>query len=335
MTSKNTRLIMVGVGAVGGSLAAELALAGLDVIVVARGDHYQRIQERGLHYLTPHREQSVSLTSVENICDLTLTEDDAVVLATKIADVAQAAEEIAKLNATLPVLCLQNGVAGEHIAAQHLEQVYAGMVYISSTYLEAGRVENYSSNAPGALCIGPHKNGTKQGAEGLAETFARAGFNATACDDVMPWKYGKLLTNLTNALEACCSDIENTEDLNAAAIAEGETCYRAAGITYLTADELVEDAAIETGTIAGKHRPGGSMWQSVARGRPPEVDYLNGEIARLGRAHGVPTPINSMLVAVMHQSVRDGILWTSAGLRARMKLAERLPPQGEVHDRRV
>ena len=48
--------------------------------------------------------------------------------------------------------------------------------------------------------------------------------------------------------------------------------------------------------IPGRERGGGSSWQSLARGTGNiESDYLNGEIALLGRLHGVPTPVNALL----------------------------------------
>ncbi len=51
---------------------------------------------------------------------------------------------------------------------------------------------------------------------------------------------------------------------------------------------------VEHGEIAGVPRPGGSSWQSLAKGSGTiEADYLNGEIVLLGRLHGVPTPVNA------------------------------------------
>lgn len=45
----------------------------------------------------------------------------------------------------------------------------------------------------------------------------------------------------------------------------------------------------------------GSTWQSVARGRQTEVEYLNGEIVRLGRELGVPTPLNALVMSLMEE----------------------------------
>jgi hypothetical protein len=73
---------------------------------------------------------------------------------------------------------------------------------------------------------------------------------------------------------------------------------------------LPERAAERVITAAGRSRLGGlpvrgSTWQSIVRGRPSEVDYLNGEIVRLGRRLGLPTPFNSHVVDVVHAVERS------------------------------
>ena len=58
--------------------------------------------------------------------------------------------------------------------------------------------------------------------------------------------------------------------------------------------------------IAGQTRSGGSTYQSMARGADSvETDYLNGEVAALGRLHGVPTPVNAAVQHLAARAVRD------------------------------
>ncbi len=312
------RIIVVGAGAIGGSIAAELSLFGAEVLVVARGAHGQRIAETGLHYRTPEQDRHLPMQVIPSIGDLQAREGDVVVLATKLGDTEAAVKAIAQVADTLPTLCLQNGVAGEGMAAQHLQRVYAGMIYMPATYLEVGCVDNYCSNGPGALRIGPYRGGSHPLCEELAVLLADAGFNAARVGAIMPWKYGKLLTNLGNALEVACSDWENANALYTRTLEEGEACYQAAGIDYLSASELVAELAVETSEIDGKTRPGGSMWQSVARRRSPEIQYLNGLIVSLGQKHGVPTPLNQMLVSAATESFEQGCRWTAEELAARV-----------------
>jgi 2-dehydropantoate 2-reductase len=68
-------------------------------------------------------------------------------------------------------------------------------------------------------------------------------------------------------------------------------------------------------TVGGRQRAGGSSWQSIARGAGSiETDYLNGEIALLGRLHGVPTPVNAAMQRLAARMVRERIPAGSIGL---------------------
>ena len=58
--------------------------------------------------------------------------------------------------------------------------------------------------------------------------------------------------------------------------------------------------------VGNGRRPGGSTWQSLARGTPVEVDYLNGEIVLLARLHGVAAPVNELLQRATHRAAVDG-----------------------------
>ncbi len=58
--------------------------------------------------------------------------------------------------------------------------------------------------------------------------------------------------------------------------------------------------------VRGKHRGGGSSWQSLARGTGSiEADYLNGEVVLLGRLHGIATPVNEMLQNLANVLARE------------------------------
>jgi 2-dehydropantoate 2-reductase len=78
-------------------------------------------------------------------------------------------------------------------------------------------------------------------------------------------------------------------------------CLEAAGIDYASSAELRERRArsLTSPPASGRGRSGTSTWQSIARGRGSvETDFLNGEIALLGRLHGIPTPANVLLQAI-------------------------------------
>jgi 2-dehydropantoate 2-reductase len=89
---------------------------------------------------------------------------------------------------------------------------------------------------------------------------------------------------------------------------------------------LPEERAVALMATAGRSRLNRlpirfSTWQSIARGRPTEIDYLNGEIVRLGQRVGVPTPLNSRLVDLVHEVERTGTFYQ----------VEDLPPDRAEH----
>jgi 2-dehydropantoate 2-reductase len=114
----------------------------------------------------------------------------------------------------------------------------------------------------------------------------------------MRWKYRKLLLNLGNAVEAVCGRDADSEELIGLVRREGEAALAAAGIEPISEqeDEARRAGILQLGLVDGRPRGGGSSWQSLARRTGTiESDYLNGEIVRLGRLHGVPTPANELV----------------------------------------
>jgi 2-dehydropantoate 2-reductase len=90
--------------------------------------------------------------------------------------------------------------------------------------------------------------------------------------------------------------------------AEGEAVLTAAGIAYTGEKEQKEarDNKVRFEPFDGSERGGGSSWQSLDRGTGTiEADYLNGEIALLGRLHGVPTPLNELLQRLANTFARE------------------------------
>ena len=110
-------------------------------------------------------------------------------------------------------------------------------------------------------------------------------------------------------MDALCGTAARGSGIAQRARREGVACLEAAGISPIADDE--EDAArlerdVHPRTIGGVERRGGSSWQSLERKLGTiETDYLNGEIVRIGRAHGVPTPVNALLQYLSQRVARE------------------------------
>lgn len=307
---------MIGAGAVGGSVGGRLAESGQQVVLVARGAHLAALRTRGLRLVTPEADRVLHATAVAGPDELELREDDLLLLATKTQDTpalldawSRAPVGAGTAGETLPVVCLQNGVTNERLAAQRFEHVYGACVWLPSTHLEPGLVVAPCAPLTGILHLGRHPEGGDDGqAWALAADLEAARIGAPVHGDVLRWKHGKLLNNLGNAFDALLENRTTWLPLLERALDEARSVYEAAGIATTT--EAEERAArgelMVSQDIVGQPRSGGSTWQSLSRGLPLETDYLNGEIVRLGRLHGVPTPVNAVVTELARAAVDAG-----------------------------
>jgi 2-dehydropantoate 2-reductase len=298
------RFVIYGAGAIGGTIGGRLFEAGHDVTLIARGAHAQVLQTRGLELASVAGSVTLPIPTVEDPGRAGLRPDDVVVLAMKGQDTPAALAALttglpAEVASGLVVVCAQNGVENERVVLRRLPRVYGMAVMCPATHLEPGRVLVHSSPISGLLDLGRYPVGPADDtARAIAAALRSATFEADALDDIMRWKYRKLILNLANAAIAVCGPVSGVGELIKVVQAEGEACLAAAGVEVATPaqDRERRGDLLDIQPVEGGQRPGGSSWQSLARGLGSiETDYLTGEVVLLGRLHGVPTPANELL----------------------------------------
>jgi 2-dehydropantoate 2-reductase len=294
------RFIVYGAGAIGGTIGGRLQQHGHEVVLIARGAHYEAIAARGLRLVDPDAEVTLPIAVVDRPERADWRGDDVVFLAMKTQDSEAALRALA---ATAPpgiaVVCAQNGVENERLALRHFAHVYAMCVMCPASHLEPGVVEASSAPITGLLDLGRYPRGIDPRGEAIGAALSASSFESLPRPDVMRWKYCKLLMNLANAAQALCGDGDpQIAELARRARFEAAAALRAAGIDVATQDEdrRRRGDLLNPRPIHGAARGGGSSWQSLQRGAGSiESDYLNGEIVALGRQFGVPTPVNELL----------------------------------------
>jgi 2-dehydropantoate 2-reductase len=303
------RFVVIGAGAIGGTVAARLHEAGREVVAIARGAHLAAIREHGLRVEEPDRSRTVRLATAADVGEIDWRPDDVALMCTKTQDSEAILDALRAVAPDVTVACLQNGVANERLAAARFANVQAVYVVLPAEHLEPGLVVGYSGPVPGILDVGRYPREVDEITERISDGLGAAGYSSSALVEVMPWKYRKLLVNLANAAEAACGpDDPGLRDLVRAARAEGERSLDAAGIGYASgADDRRRADGFVTFRPAGEHaRAGGSTWQSLRRGTGSvEAQFLNGEIVSVGREHGVPTPVNEVLLSTITAMARD------------------------------
>lgn len=293
------RFIIYGAGGVGGVIGAELFKAGVDVVLIARGEHLEAIQTRGLRYENPSEDITLPIAAVGHPGEITPRDDDVVVLTMKTQHTEAALADLMEVRGPdIPVVCCQNGVANERFAARLYRHVYGMCVYMPAQFVEPGRVQGHGHPMRAILDLGLYPHGADERAAEIARHLERADISSRPDPDIMRPKYGKLLMNLGNALAAISPRGPAADAVNAAVREEGRACFAAAGIDWLSDEDMRarREGLLAHGDIKGVERVGGSSIQSLIRGTGDiEADYLNGEIVALGRRHGVPTPANAVV----------------------------------------
>ncbi len=305
------RFVILGAGAIGGVVGARLHQAGYEVLLIARGAHYHELAAHGLTLETPLERVTLAIPVVPSPAEVGFADDDIVLLATKSQDT-----ERALLALTLsapretPIVCLQNGVENERVALRYFARVYGAVVMAPTAHLVPGVVLAYGTELTGAIDIGCYPEGVDQLCTAVCAALHAARFSSLQREEIMSFKYAKLLANLANVVEAICGpQAPVAAGLVERAREEGRKVLRATEIQFEVQD--VADVRWRwerwgVGEIAGHPRGGGSTWQSIVRGAARvETDYLNGEIVLLGRLVGLPTPVNELLQELGRETVRD------------------------------
>lgn len=293
------RYVVLGAGAIGGAMGGRLFQHGHAVTLIARGDHLATIQERGLVIEDRLGEVSLPVPAVASPADIEWSGDEVVILGVKSQDTAGALRDLSlHAPASTPIVCAQNGVSNEDAALRWFDRVYGAWVFMPTIFLEAGRIFVRSAPVYGLFDIGRYPTGVDGLAIEVADDLSASGFDARPNDCVMRLKYRKLIGNLHNALDAAVGQAPGLEDVSAAMRREAEAVFDALAIDCATAEEDRErrGSLLSFDPVPGMAYAGSSTWQSLARGNgSSEVDYLNGEVVRLGRLAGIEARTNAVL----------------------------------------
>ena len=235
------RFVVLGAGAIGGTVGGRLFQQGFDVTLVARGEHGRAMRAGGLVLEDPNERVTLAVPAVEDVRDVSWEGDadgDVVVLlAVKGQHTDHALAQLVAAPATTPVVCMQNGVENERRALRHFPRTYGICVMCPASQLRPGVVQVHSSPVSGLLDLGSFPGGLDAQGQAMADAIDTTTFESVARPDIMRWKYRKLLMNLANAVEALCGPSGRFSPLAKEAQREGKEVLAAAGIEAVSAEE--------------------------------------------------------------------------------------------------
>lgn len=288
---------VMGVGGIGGYFGARLAADGNEVAFIARGAHAEAMRREGLRVMSPLGDVHIADPDVPAaVEDIGLA--DFVLFCVKLWDLDAAAELIKPLLAQdTAVIPFQNGVSAcdrlsEILGPQH---VLGGVAKVSAAIERPGLIRH--NNKYAGLVFGELGGAKTWRLECLAAACTGAGIDHKVSEDIERDIWEKFVF-LAPFAGACCfhrapigeiaAEPERRAQL-AAMMAEAAEVGRAKGIDL--DDGLVERALGQATGMGAGVKP--SMLVDLEAGRRLELDWLNGEVVRLGQELGVPTPVNA------------------------------------------
>ena len=289
--SSPLKVAVLGAGAVGCYYGGLLARAGHAVTLIGRPQHVQAIQAQGLRLQTLAFDETVTVAASTDAA--AVAGANLVLFAVKSTDTETAGVQMRPhLAPGALVLCLQNGVDNAERLRAVLPgaNVAAAVVYVATAMAGPGHLRHHGR---GELVIEPSPRSAS-----VAQALIAAGVPTEISDNVRGALWAKLILNCAyNGLSAV------------GRIVYGELVQRP-GVTDLMRDVVAECQAVAAadgvsipGDVAAAVRriaetmptQYSSTAQDLMRGKPSEIDHLNGYVVQKGQALGVPTPANRAL----------------------------------------
>ena len=323
MLTKDSKIAMVGAGAIGGITAALIKQAGQDIEIVCKHqDLADRIAGQGIHITGIKGEHRIKVKAVKTIAELSGPQD-LVYLATKGTDCVAAARDLLPfLKPESMVVSLQNGIC-EHALAQVLGQdrVIGCVVGWGASYNAPGELEVTSD---GEFVIGTIDHviddrlqpirkmldavqPTRISTNIIGELYSKLIINSciNSLGVIGGVKLGRLLADkrmrtVFIAIMREAMAVAAAMQIKVEAAGGGKLDYA----EFLKGQGLLADLKrhLTIRTIGFKYRKiKSSSLQSIERGRRTEIDFLNGYICDRGKELGVPTPVNDAIRAMVRE----------------------------------
>ncbi len=310
------KVAVIGIGAIGGLVVGYLKSKGIPVICVGRPEQKKAIDKdgltiegvrgRSLYYLDikPRLEEKVDLA----------------ILTVKTQDIRDVVDKSREFLTGPLVLSAQNGVRADKLLSVMLgeEKIISSIVMFGATYVPYNKiVHNFEGNWLIGRPFGPNDEKVTEVAD-----FLKAAFNTLVVENISAMKWTKVFVNFSNCLPALVgkSMQETYSNLEMCKLAlrllkEGFDTVEGLKIGLLSMPDfdveklkgltrmpLDEAAPIFSGIMQSlsKEPLFGSILQSMQRGRPSEIDFINGEIANQAKLHNIEAKLNTRVTELIH-----------------------------------
>ncbi len=295
VTTQPLKFAVMGAGAVGCYYGGMLARAGHPVVLIARPQHVDAIALAGLRLQTQTFDEQVQLKAS---LDASAAENADVVLVCVKSSDTQAAGHLMQpfLRADALIVCLQNGVdnAGRLRSVLPQHTVGAAVVYVATEMAGPGHVIH---KGRGELVIDE-----LEGSAALAKALRAAGVPTHISNNVRGELWAKLILNCAYNAVSAITQLPYGKTVAGVGVQDVMRDVVAECLAVADADgvQIAGDVHAAVAKLAGSMpNQSSSTAQDLARGKPTEIDYLNGFIVQRGTVLGIATPANRVLWALV------------------------------------
>ncbi|GAA1514827.1 2-dehydropantoate 2-reductase [Agromyces terreus] len=308
---------IIGAGALGGTFAALLDRVGHRVEVTARGDGLAAIRSAGIRLTGAYGDVTARVTANERLT----RRPELVLVCTKAQDAEAAVAANRALVDGATVVVVQNGLEGVDTAERLLpSSTCLGLLSLIAADHSGPGLVHVTAAAESGLGRGDGPAG--QTAVRIAEVLSEA-VPVRAIDDFRGAQWTKLVVNMVNAVPAIVGvtlgEVVAHPGLLRTLTASMHECVRVGiargvrfgslnglddtGLRAFASSSLEDATSVPSDLVArmGWETNRGSTQQSLRRGQPTEIDFLNGAVVREATAAGLAAPVNAALVGLVHE----------------------------------
>jgi 2-dehydropantoate 2-reductase len=297
------RIAIYGAGGVGGYFGGRLAEAGADVHLIARGDHLNAIQNKGLNVESIHGDFDIDIHATDEPAEI--GECDYVLICVKSYDTAQVAQQLDPLiGENTAVISLQNGVDNEETLATEIgrDHVMGGVVYIFSTISKPGKIEHI--DGPARIIFGELDGKRSERAERFKQMCNRSdGVESILSVNIWSELWEKFMficaqAGATAAIRLPIGEIRSTDEswaLYCDLLEEVSDVAKADGIQLSdsTLNEWISFAQdLDDGTYSSLH-------YDMTNGKRMELEAFHGTVVRKADEHDVDVPRSRSVYAIL------------------------------------
>jgi 2-dehydropantoate 2-reductase len=317
-----TRIAVLGAGANGASIGADLTAAGLDVTLIDQWPaHVEAMRARGVRVIMPELVLEQEVRAL-HLCDVATIRDpfDVVLMLVKAYDSRWAAQLIEPLLAADGLLIgVQNGMTVDVIAdVVGTRRTLGCVIEVSSMMFEPGVIERNSGPGRSWFAVGSIDPATAGREAELAELLGHSG-SVEIVDNIRAAKWMKLVSNATTLVTTAILGVPMLEAVTTPGMRDlmlrsGQEALDAGAaqrfpvlpIFGLTQEAVSGPSVVETlletlleGFVLPQTKT--TILQDWMKGRRSEVGDINGRVVAESRAHGLPAPVNAAVVELAHR----------------------------------